>query len=177
MEIPKKLKDEIWEYCRLNDISNIDEFIIKMVRQGYTVEKFGSTPLGMGEIQEVEKIVEKVVEIPVEKIVEKEIYITDDEQVKNLTDKISQLNRELEEERKNFSIKTNEMENNSQKQKDDIIKQYNLKISDLNNKISQLESEINKITEELEKEKKKTKSDIYGEDRKGGWFGSNLLRK
>ena len=30
---------------------------------------------------------------------------------------------------------------------------------------------------ELEKEKKKTKSDIYGEDRKGGWFGSNLLRK
>ena len=26
MEVPKKLKDEIWEYCRLNDISNIDEF-------------------------------------------------------------------------------------------------------------------------------------------------------
>ena len=34
MEIPKKLKDEIWEYCRMNDIPNIDEFIIKMVQTG-----------------------------------------------------------------------------------------------------------------------------------------------
>jgi len=50
MEVPKKLKDEIWEYCRLNDISNIDEFIIKMIRQGYTIEKFGSTPLGGNEV-------------------------------------------------------------------------------------------------------------------------------
>jgi hypothetical protein len=185
MEIPKKLKDEIWEYCRLNDISNIDEFIIKMIRQGYTVEKFGSSPMGSIEIKEVEKIVEipvekiveKIVEIPIEKIVEKEIFLTDDEQLKNLTDKISQLNKEIEEERQIFSTKTSEMENNFQKEKNNDIKEYNLKISDLNNKISQLENEINKITEELVKEKKKTKNDIYDEDRKSGWFGSNILRK
>jgi hypothetical protein len=49
-----------------------------MVKQGYTVEKFGSTPMGSVEVKEVEKvvevvlekIVEKVVEVPVEKIVE-----------------------------------------------------------------------------------------------------------
>jgi len=77
MEIPKNLKDEIWEYCRLNDISNIDEFIVKMVRQGYTVEKFGATPLGKTEVKEVEKIVEVIREVPVEKIIEKEVFITD----------------------------------------------------------------------------------------------------
>jgi len=187
MEIPKKLKDEIWEYCRLNNISNIDEFITRMVRQGYTIEKYGSTPIGSGEITEVEKIVEKIVEvpvekivdrvieIPVEKIVEKEIYITDDEQVKNLTQKISIIENDLELEKQKFSTIISEMENNFQQEKDDTSKEHNLKISDLNNKILQLESEIKKLTEE--KESKKNKTDIYGEDKKGGWFGSNLMRK
>ena len=35
MEIPKKIKDELYDYCRLNDILNIEEFIIKMVKQGF----------------------------------------------------------------------------------------------------------------------------------------------
>ena len=70
MDIPKKLKDDIWDYCRLNDIVNIEEFIVKMVRQGYTIEKFGSTPLSN---IEVEKIVEVPVEVIKEVIVEKEI--------------------------------------------------------------------------------------------------------
>jgi hypothetical protein len=185
MDIPKNLKDEIWEYCRLNDIPNIDEFIIKMIRQGYTVEKFGSTPVGNTETKEIEKIVEvpvekiieKIVEVPVEKIIEKEVYITDDEQVKILTEKISELYGTIELERQNFSTKTTEMENNFQKEKDDTSKEYNLKISDLNTKILQLETEIEKLTEEIEKENKKNKTDIYGEDKRGGWFGSNIMRK
>ena len=105
MEIPKNLKDEIWEYCRLNDISNIDEFIIKMIRQGYTIEKFGSTPLGGNEVKEIEKIVEVIREVPVEKIIEKEIFITDDIQITELTNKLTQ----LEEEKKIFSTKTTEI--------------------------------------------------------------------
>ena len=64
MELPKDLKDEIWGYCRLNDIPNIDEFNIKLIRQGFTVEKHGSTPFKPTEvIKEVEKIVEKEVEV------------------------------------------------------------------------------------------------------------------
>lgn len=191
MEIPKKLKDEIWEYCRLNDIPNIDEFIIKMVRQGYTVEKFGATPVGTGEITEVEKIVEvikevpveKIVEvvkeIPVEKIVEKEVYITDDEQVKVLTEKIIQLEQRLIDEEKKFSTIKGEMENNFQKEKDDSISTHNRKISDLTNNISQLEGDILKLNGELEEEKKKNNkdNDIYGDEKKGGWFGSNILNK
>ncbi len=45
MEIPKQLKDDIWDYCRANNITNIDEFTVKLIRQGFTVEKFGATPI------------------------------------------------------------------------------------------------------------------------------------
>ena len=89
MEIPKGLNDEIWDYCRLNNITNINEFIVKLVRQGFTGEKFGATPLTR------ERVVEKIVEVPVEKIIEKEVYITNDVEVINLTQKITDLSNEL----------------------------------------------------------------------------------
>ena len=73
MEIPKKIKNEIIDYCRLNNISNVDEFTLKMISQGYTVEKYGAAPAAKEKIVEVqvEKIIEKIVEVPVDKIVEK----------------------------------------------------------------------------------------------------------
>lgn len=67
MKIPTKLQDEIWDYCRANKITNIDDFTVKLIKQGFTVEKFGATP------NVIEKIVEKIVEI--EKIVEVEKII------------------------------------------------------------------------------------------------------
>lgn len=73
MEIPKTLKNDIWDYCRINDISNIDEFTIGLIIKGFTATKFGSTPM-MGE-----KIVEKIVEVPIEKIVEVQIATIDTE--------------------------------------------------------------------------------------------------
>lgn len=72
MEIPKKINDEIWDYCRANKISNIDEFMLKLLTQGFSSEKYGATPA-------TTKIIEKTIEVPVEKIVEKivEVPITD----------------------------------------------------------------------------------------------------
>ena len=171
MEIPKNLKDEIWEYCRLNDISNIDEFIIKMVRQGYTVEKFGSTPLGSTEVKEVEKIVEVIKEIPVEKIIEKEVIITDDIQITELSNKLTQ----LEEEKKIFSTKLIENESELQKFSTKVIEMENI----FQDKLSLKDIELEKLKSELESEKKKTKkeTDIYGDEKRGGWFGSNILKK
>ena len=61
MELPKDLKSDISDYCRVNNITNIDEFTIKLIKQGFTIEKFGATPV----IKTVEKIVEKRVEVPV----------------------------------------------------------------------------------------------------------------
>ena len=142
MEIPKNLKDEIWEYCRLNDISNIDEFIIKMIRQGYTIEKFGSTPLGGNEVKEIEKIVEVIREVPVEKIIEKEIFITDDIQITELTNKLTQ----LEEEKKIFSTKTTEIGT--------IREEFSTKTVEMENifhyKLSLKDNEIEKLKSELE---------------------------
>jgi len=99
MEIPKTLKDEIWDYCRLNNVTNIDDFTMKLLKQGFTMEKFGATPTTREKI--VEKIIEKIVEVPVDKIVEKivevqvekEVYITDDSQTKKLTDEIDRLQK------------------------------------------------------------------------------------
>jgi hypothetical protein len=76
MEIPKVLKDEIWDYCRTNNISNIDEFNIKLLKQGFTIQKYGATPSTKEKIVEVEKIIE------VEKIVEKEVFISDNSEIK-----------------------------------------------------------------------------------------------
>ena len=178
MEIPKKLKDEIWEYCRMNDIPNIDEFIIKMVQQGYTVEKFGATPIGTGEVTEVEKIVEKIVEVPVEKIVEKtievpvekivekEVYITDDEQVNELSQKIVRVEKENKDLKEKFSLLESKPPKVIEKE---VTVEKIVTVKD--------EEEIEKLKKEIEELKKKSNNDIYGDEKKGGWFGSNLLNR
>jgi hypothetical protein len=73
MEIPKEINDEIWDYCRVNNITAIDDFTLKLIKQGFTVEKYGATPQTREKI--VEKIVETIVEVPVEKIVEKIVEV------------------------------------------------------------------------------------------------------
>jgi len=114
MEIPYDLKEEITEYCRLNNIEDVQKFFLKMLRQGYTIEKYGTSPIVSQVVEkEIEKIVEKVIEVPVEVVVEKEVIkevekivekvITDDSQVQELLNKIESLNLELSEERKKVS--------------------------------------------------------------------------
>lgn len=183
MEIPKKIKDDIWEYCRLNDIPNIDEFIIKMVKQGFNVEKFGATPFNIEpEIKEVEKIVEVIKEVPVEKIVEKtievpvekevikEIYITDDEAVKTLQEELDETKLKLKDTIESFD---DERESNSKinNQNDEIIEGLTKKINNLKTRITELENDLeeerNKVIQTEEN------NDIYGEDRKG-FLGSNI---
>jgi hypothetical protein len=143
MEIPKKIKDEIWEYCRLNDIPNIDEFILKMISQGFTVEKYGAAPSAKEKIVEkiVEKEVEKIVEVPVEKviekIVEKEILVTDNKAFSELTNKISELESKLANK------------------DSDINSEYELKLKEKDDKITLLTNLL-----DIEKRKKR---DIYGE--------------
>lgn len=179
MELPKQLKDEIWEYCRLNDISGVDDFIIKMVRQGFTSEKFGATPWDKpAEIKEVEveKIVEKEVikEVPVEvireveKIVEKEVFVTDDEVVNKLQIELKDVRSKLASEKLKSAAAMQETSQLRNKQLDEI--------DTLNGKISDLTKEISQLKEELEAEKAKPKeedNDIYGEG-KQGFFGSNI---
>jgi hypothetical protein len=87
MEIPKNINDEVWEYCRVNNIPNIENFMVKMLKQGFTSEKYGAMPIQ-------QQIIEKIIEVPVEKIVEKiiEVPIKVDDGV--LNDKYNTLLRE-----------------------------------------------------------------------------------
>ena len=92
MEIPKKIKDEIWEYCRLNNITDVEGFTQKMLKQGFTVEKFGAVP----NERVIEKEVEKIVEVPVEKIVEKIVEVVKEVEVIKEVDKIVEVIKEIE---------------------------------------------------------------------------------
>jgi hypothetical protein len=108
--ISKKLKDEMWGYCRMNDITNVDKFIERMAQQGFSVEKYGTEP-NRPEINEVEVIkevtVEVIKEVPVEVIKEivvvKEVYVTDDDVVNKLQEEIVKLNEQLVIIKKNES--------------------------------------------------------------------------
>lgn len=145
MELPQQLKNDIWDYCRLNNITNIDGFTVKLVRQGFTVEKFGATPAVAEKV--VETIVEKIVEVPVEvekvveKIVEvqveKEVYITDDSQTKKLTDEIERLQK--------------------------LKEIHDMDQSNTTKEVLELMDKVKNLEKELELEKKKNKTDIYGE--------------
>tara|TARA_R110000803_G_scaffold167229_1_gene230485 strand:- start:580 stop:1278 length:699 start_codon:yes stop_codon:yes gene_type:complete len=139
MEIPKKLQDEIWDYCRLNNIPSIDEFINKMVSNGFNIEKYGTSPfvttqyVDPPEPEIIEKIIEKEIikEVPVEvikeikvdkivyvdKIIEKEVPV--EKIVEKLVEKKVYVTDDVavtELTEKNFQLKedlTNERKKNS----------------------------------------------------------------
>ncbi len=138
----KNFKD-VYDYCYLNGVMDINSFVEKCFKQGFDIEKYGllsdeNTIKTGGEREKqveievirekrveipvevikyvdreiikevpVEKIIEVIKEVPVEKIVN--IYDNDDE-------KIFQLNKDFEEERRKFSTKIEEMENIFQKE-------------------------------------------------------------
>jgi len=147
MEIPKELKNDIWDYCRNNNITNIDEFSLKLLKQGFTIEKFGATPIQKTiEVEKIvekiiEKPVEKIVEVPVEKIVEKEVVVTDNSQIKELADKINELQDKLLEQQTEAKSR----------------------IKDLQINLDAKSKELEMTQKLLAEEKNKHKKDLYGE--------------
>jgi|ERR1035437_3729545 D-Tyr-tRNAtyr deacylase len=159
MELSKELKDDILLYCKANKIENIDDFIVSLVKQGLTVIKFGATPTPKEKIVEkiveklievpIEKIVEKLIEVPIEKIVEKEIYITDDVETKKLSDKLVQSIQNEQECKAANILMQSQITLNGETSVKEIIK---------------LKAELSDTKRLLEEEKNKVKNkDIYGE--------------
>lgn len=81
MDIPSELNDEIINYCKLNNIGDINNFKIKLLKQGFTIEKFGYHPPinllnSKEERQEKkeEKVINKNVELPKETKKNTDIY-------------------------------------------------------------------------------------------------------
>tara|TARA_R110002020_G_scaffold74155_2_gene190021 strand:+ start:556 stop:1080 length:525 start_codon:yes stop_codon:yes gene_type:complete len=171
-----KVKDEIWNYCRVNDITNIEEFIDKMTIQGFNIEKYGPTPFEAKTIEvevPVEKIVEKEVikEVPVDKIVikevVKEVLVNDDEALNVYKDKISELSDKIKSLEENLNDSKEENE------------KLNLKTTDLEDQITTLKEQSysptgRRIRREVDEPKVSGKSsikwvpkggrDMYGDD-------------
>lgn len=113
MKIPKELNDEIWEYCRVNAITNIDDFTIGVLKKGFTTEKFGSTPM-------VQKVVEKIIEVPVEKIIEKVIEVPINIIDKDLEERYNKIVLENSEQKNRISILEQELLEEKNKKRKDI---------------------------------------------------------
>lgn len=145
MELPKDIKDEIWQYCMANDITDINGFILTLVKSGFTIEKYGYDPNGnkpetkVVEKEVVKEVIKEVVkEVPVEKIVK----VSDDSEINKLLTEINELNSKHSAE----------------------LTAYDEKVRSLEEKITELEKNNSNTTQ----------TDIYGERIKGR-MGSNLL--
>jgi hypothetical protein len=170
----EKVMKLVSEYCKLNSIEDVDGFVKKCFDTGFNIEKYGllgktlndgEKDLKTGKVEEKhvikEVIVEKRVEVPVEVIkevvVEKIIKITND---KELEENIFHLNEQIESERKIFSTKTKEMENNfnyelsnKDKELDELRRNLDIPVDD--SKVKMLQTTIQNLTSEVRELKKK----------------------
>lgn len=133
---------EIYDYCYLNEIVDVNSFIDKCLKQGFDIQKYGmlgSEPKVETEVKVVEKIVEVIKEIqlppkevevikyvdrevikeiPVEKVVTKIEYIS----YKNEEDELLLKIQQLEEENRKLSISNQETTKVTQDNSTDKIK-------------------------------------------------------
>jgi len=165
----KNIIKSLKEFCELNKIKDIDEFIKKCFDLGFNIEKYGL--LGKnGEIKEkivevpvevikeiiiekeipVEKVVEVIKEVKVDKIIEKEVYITDNDEINKLTDKIKELETELTKKVDELDIIKN---NNNEKMLQETLQKLRKDLLEKNKKIEELQN-INKDLQVLNTQKK-----------------------
>jgi|TARA_B100001094_G_C18188562_1_gene805535 hypothetical protein len=124
IEINKTLQKDFNDYCKLNEIENVSDFIVKCAKDGLTLDKYGVAPfLPKSQIQEVpverEIIKEVIKEIPVEKEIIVEKIITKEVKDTHLIEELEKLKLEL------VKAKTliNE-QNNKIKEQDDVLEHF-----------------------------------------------------
>jgi len=140
------LDNEFIQYCKLNNIEDVNGLAQKTFSRGFSILKYGETPTNnvTTKIVEVEKIVEVIKEVPVEVI--KEVIVEKQGKTKTITKEVI---KEIPVE------KVVEVFNNDEVEK--------LKIEN-----QQLKDELNKITISLEnlnrhKFKKVSDNNLYDE--------------
>ena len=179
----------------------MDKFIVDMLIQGLNVEKYGTSPIKPQVIEKeiikeveverivevpvekiiektievpVDKIIEKIVEVPVEKIVEKEVYITNSEEVEQLTKDVTQLkedNKKLTEEVQritnvadvlNSSLELEKLAvDNIKKERDSLASELEVEKGKTNNsELNKLYQKISNLESLLEIEKNRNKPKI-----------------
>jgi len=160
----KNYKD-VFDYCFINGITDINSFAEKCFKQGFDIEKYGligevdkvvekevikevikeiKVEVPVEKIVEVVKYVDKEIikEVPVETVVEKVITVYDKTEENELLLKIQQLENENKKISNSNEIVDDEKTKMLQGTLQSLKKQLSLrdeKIKELENKISQLE--------------------------------------
>jgi hypothetical protein len=158
----------------------MDEFKVKLLKNGFTIEKYGSAPANFGkEPKEVIREVEVIKEVEVEKIiekevirevpVEKEVYITDDTKTNELVAKISELESLLQKSEGNIHNLKEEFKLAAKLHNEELSANLNGVLGEKQKMKEEYEAKIKDLEEQLKK--KNNKPDIYG----GATFGSNLM--
>ena len=124
IELPKQLKKDIEEYCKLNDIEDSTDFAIKCAKDGLTLDKYGVAPfLPKSQIQEVpveKEIVKEVIkEIPVEKEVIVEKIITKEVKDQHLIEEVEKLKKQLLEKENKIIEQLEKI-----KEQDDVLEHF-----------------------------------------------------
>lgn len=67
------LDEEFLLYCKMNNIEDVEKLARDTFNRGFTLLKYGETPIKIKapEPKVIEKVVEKIKEVPVDRIVEK----------------------------------------------------------------------------------------------------------
>ena len=118
------LKNDFYEYCKLNEIEDYEEFIQKCAKDGLSLDKYGIAPfLPKSQIQEVpvekEVIKEVIKEIPVEKEVIIEKIITKEVKDQHLIEEVEKLKKELLEKENRIKEQLEKI-----KEQDDVLEHF-----------------------------------------------------
>jgi len=124
IEINKTLQKEFDEYCKLNEIDNTSDFIVKCAKDGLTLDKYGVAPfLPKSQIQEVpvekEIIKEVIKEIPVEKEIIVEKIVTKEVKDTHLIEELEKMKSELLESKTIINEQKNKI-----KEQDDVLEHF-----------------------------------------------------
>ena len=120
----KQQYKEFKDYCQLNEVEEVDGFIIKCAKDGLTLDKYGVAPfLPKSQIQEVpvekEIIKEIIKEIPVEKEVIIEKIVTKEVKDTHLIEELEKLKKELLEAKNKIN-----QQNNKLKEQEDVLEHF-----------------------------------------------------
>ena len=149
--IPPELKEDVIEFCKLNNIEEIDSLLLSCLKGGFAIEKYGVTPVKPGIIEkevekEVEKIIEVMVEVPVEKIVEAE--------------KIVEVEKIVEDKEKTITENLTTKSNQNLAKKELEIKELKKKIKEYEGVLNHFQRFSNNKTTHL---KSSRLDDVYGD--------------
>jgi len=127
----KEQHKQFKDYCQLNEIEDIDNFIIKCAKDGLTLDKYGIAPfLPKSQIQEVpvekEIIKEVIKEIPVEKEVIIEKIVTKEIDNTELLETLEEYKKTIEEKENKIEQLSLELigEQNKIKEQEDILEHF-----------------------------------------------------